>query len=127
LNCGKRFRTTPSEHAERRFCCFSCCRKYRGETSIERAVREALERLHIPFSPEHPAGRLSIDFYLPQQNACLEIDGTYWHPDPFKDAKRDARLRELGYLVFHVAESEIKNASDLDDLIVARLQSAPMS
>lgn len=112
-NCGKRYRVSPGQLGVRRFCCFACWRKYTGETTLEATVRDALERLAIPFEQERQCGRYSIDFALLPLGVALEVDGDYWHQDTKRDARKDAALRRHGWAVVRIAEADVLSSSDL--------------
>jgi len=100
LQCGKVFRISPGAKGIRRFCTFSCCRRYRGETEPERNVRLILTTLNVAFVQEYAIRRWSIDFYLPALNVALEVDSVYWHSRAVKrDKRRDNALRKMGYTV----------------------------
>lgn len=122
VNCSKEFRIVPSQKGIRRFCSFSCYRKYCGETTIEKTIRETLEKLGIYFIQECQIKSFSIDFFIPVLNICLETDGDYWHNDPVKDKRRDKKLKELGYKVVRLKEFDINNANNLDDLVITCLK-----
>ena len=102
---------------KRQFCTFSCYRAYQGETSIERTVRLALDSLGVEYEQEFPVGRRSIDFYLPDLNSALEVDGQYWHQDESKERRRDITLENQGINVIHLGEADIKGAMDLPRLV----------
>lgn len=118
-NCGTRYRVKPTQAGVRRFCCFACWRKHNGETTLEAAVRDALEKLAIPFEQERRCGRYSIDFALLLLGIALEVDGEYWHQNPKRDARRDAALRKSGWKVARITESEVLEARSLPKLLKA--------
>lgn len=118
--CGNDFRATPSRH--RSFCSFSCYRAYCGETSIEKAMRECLTRLGLAFKTQVQIGRYSADFVLSGTRLVIEVDGEYWH-NAEKDGHRDAYMGRLGWLTLRFAESEIKSAINLDEIVNERVQS----
>lgn len=112
-NCGAGFEVKAStvEQGEGLYCSRKCALASRGETVIERLVREELERLGIEFEQEKPMGRYVIDFYLPHQKIAIEADGNYWHSlEKAKDtAKRKNKyLDSRGIKVFRLKEDEIK-------------------
>lgn len=119
--CGKEFRAIPSD-VDRRFCSFACYRKSHTETSIEKLVRLELEAASINHVQEYKQGRYSIDFYLPESNIALEVDGTYWHQNKARDERKTKFLSSKGLRVVRIAESEIRNAHNLDRLIMDKLQ-----
>lgn len=116
--CGVELRKQPNDH-DRAFCCFSCYRKYNGETSIEKAVRESLIRLQINFIQEHKIGRYSIDFAIGY--TALEVDGEYWHKDILRDATKTLFLQLHGWRVIRITQKEIESTNDLDKLIHSKL------
>ena len=98
--------------------------KFRGRTSIERAVEEVLRIMEIPFVAQRRMGRFIADFYLPQWEIDLECDGDYWHGRAdvrAKDARRDAELQRQGYLVVRIPEHAIK--ADAAETVRVALQS----
>lgn len=112
-DCGKSFevKVFTAEQGEGLYCSRKCALASRGETIIERLVREELERQGIEFEQEKPMGRFVIDFYLPQQKIAIEADGNYWHS--FKKAKETAKrknkcLDSRGIKVFRFKEDQIK-------------------
>ncbi len=57
-----------------------------------------------------------IDFYLPKQLLCIEIDGEY-HNDPiqiWRDKQRDKFLVENGYKVIRLSNLEVSKMTYLD-------------
>lgn len=125
--CGKRKRICPGE-AHRQFCSLSCYRKSRGETLLEKRVREALSALGIVFEQEKRVSRWSVDFALTDLNIALEADGNYWHAMSVeRDAARDRRLTQLGWRVVRVLESDVNNAVDLGKLLTERLKEVPVA
>lgn len=85
----------------------------KSPTSIELAVRTALDAVGVDFVFQYPVPGTPYvaDFYLPQRNLILEADGDYWHSIPkvkIKDIKRDAMLTACGYRVVHLLERVIR-------------------
>lgn len=121
-NCSKEFRTVPANNGQ--FCNVSCYRKFCGETIPEKNTRETLEQLGITFIQEHKIKCYSIDFYLPDFQICLEIDGIYWHrtkQQRQRDKKKDGILNSLGYAVIRVSDLDINNTSDRHGLIISAI------
>ncbi len=119
-NCGKTFKTFKSANA--RFCSKKCFRLYQGETSIEKTVRLALDKLKINHQQESQIGKYLIDFYLPEHRIALECDGDYWHNlQPGRDEKRDRYLAKHNILTIRLLQSEIETPGLLS-LIKERLQ-----
>jgi len=65
--------------------------------------------LNIDFVQEAKIGRYSIDFYFPGYWIALEVDGTYWHQDKKRDARKDKYLQKRGIKVVRITENEIHN------------------
>jgi G:T-mismatch repair DNA endonuclease (very short patch repair protein) len=83
-------------------------------TKPELAIWGMLHALGCPFKHEEPVGRYTVDFLV--GNVILEVFGDYWHNHQMKmqfmqknekDAIKVSRLRELGYRVEIIWESEI--------------------
>lgn len=100
-----------------KFCSASCRASYfirqQGgkRSSLEVTVEKVLKDAGIPFSAQHRLGKWLIDFYLPEQNIAVEVDGDYWHSLPEtveRDLRKDANLRSLGVRVVRLKESDIK-------------------
>lgn len=119
-HCGKDFRTGPSSN--RQFCSIACYRRFTGENNIEKQARQALQALGIAFIQEHRVGRYSVDFMLPHHQIALEIDGTYWHQDKRRDARKDAFLRKYNLRVVRITDAEIEKSNNLPALILQRIR-----
>lgn len=80
-------------------------------TDIERIVDTYLHEHNIEHKHEHPIGRKSVDFYLPNPNVVLEADGEYWHQDKLKDRKKDDYIRSQlsGVVIIRLPGQEIKD------------------
>lgn len=110
LTCGKETRTQPSRMPSTRFCSPQCYRRYTGETEPEAGARKCLEQLGVTFVQEYavPGWRYPADFYLPDTNTILEIDGVYWHSTAKaqrQDARKTLRLQSLGYRVVRLPDT----------------------
>ena len=84
-------------------------------TNIENKLRYALLRKGVNFIEQASIGPWSIDFLLPDYMACVEADGEFWHSSTqakMKDRRKDAWLRNKGYMVFHFDGKEIHQNSD---------------
>jgi G:T-mismatch repair DNA endonuclease (very short patch repair protein) len=104
IKCGKSFKTTKFdlESRENLFCSQECYYDFRKEnyrevywntalidraieTKPERIIREALEEMNINFESQYELDRYYfIDFYLPEWNLAIEVNGDYWHGNPEK-------------------------------------------
>ncbi len=104
--CDKEYRKIPTD-VDRKFCSFSCYRKYVGESGLEKKVREYLQSLNIPFTQEKKFGRYSVDFFLYKNNIALEVDGDYWHKNKEKDQRKDDYLTSCKLKVIRIKSSAI--------------------
>jgi len=89
-------------------------RKGAVESSIERMVREELERLKVPFEQEKKVriGRRRWSYYIDFAvgSIAIEVDGDYYHASAVQrgiDRRKDERLTKLGYQVVRLTETEI--------------------
>lgn len=57
-----------------------------------RRVLKRLDELQISYIAEYPLGQYSLDIYLPEWHAAIEVDGPFHSPR--RDALRDQRLFE---------------------------------
>lgn len=121
--CTKTYECRPFQHG-RRFCSQKCIRLQRGESNLERTVREALEDLNIEFIQEHKVKRYRIDFFISCSQLAVEADGGYWHTSAngrLRDIRRDANLAALGITTVRITESEIHKVHNVAELLAIRL------
>ncbi len=116
LQCGKQFEEVLNrvENGKGKFCSHKCYLQYKGETSIERLIREELA-LHpeIRFEQEVRIGPYRVDFLLPERHVVIECDGRYWHSFAqvfLRDRRKNRFLAEKGYQVFRLSEAEIRKS-----------------
>jgi very-short-patch-repair endonuclease len=102
--CGKPFRVVPSMSYQK-FCSPSCYRKHTGETTPEANARRCLTLMNERFIQEAAIDRYPVDFYLPDRNVVLEIDGVYWHKRPDADRRKTLRLQSKGYIVIRLPDT----------------------
>ena len=96
----------------------------RGPTQPELKVMHALQNLFNDFESEVQIGRFVVDFYIPKLHYCLEVDGDYWHSLPRsqeRDYRKDKYLRNQGYRVIRISESDINAAECVTTLVAKRL------
>lgn len=67
-------------------------RKDEGELRL----LDILESLSVEFLYQHPMRPYVVDFYLPQYNLIIEVDGPYHKYQKRKDSKRDSYFRKRG-------------------------------
>lgn len=81
-------------------------------TSAERRIDEMLQASDINYVfqkvIENPFSFYIVDFFFPDTNTCLELDGKYHLKlTQFKkDKKRDAYLKEQGYTVIRITNNK---------------------
>ncbi|MDZ4228788.1 MAG: DUF559 domain-containing protein [Patescibacteria group bacterium] len=120
-NCHRKFQLPRWELNKGRggFCSRECYIEFKGETSIEKKIRLALDSARILFSQEKKIGVYRADFVILGKNIIIECDGDYWHKIPGaieKDQRKDRYLNHLGYKVIRIAENHIRQLSS-DQLI----------
>lgn len=74
-------------------------------TPIEHQTWVAIRSYALPFYPQIPVLNYFIDFANPFLKIAIECDGKQWH-DKEKDAKRDARLQNIGWTVYRIPGHE---------------------
>ena len=89
------------------------------ESSIERIIREWLQKNNIEFIAQYYINFENstwtyVDFYIHELNICLYCDGNYYHlfPNVKKcDANQNRILPQMGYKVIRLSEAEILNGN----------------
>jgi len=100
---------------------FRSGQKYK-DTSIELAIRAALDSWGVAYIPSYRIGGYEADIFIPCANLVIECDGDYWHNLPGRkesDAERDVFMRALGYEVVRIWERDINE--DAKEALVKRL------
>lgn len=82
-------------------------RKSGNYTWIEQRIADLLDKLGFEYISQYPILNYNIDFVLPDLNIAIECDGEYWHQDKEKDAIRQARIEDEGWLVLRYSGSKI--------------------
>jgi len=106
----------------------------RNGTKPELLYKKYLEKSNIKYEYQKTItlknSYVSVDFYIPNKNLIVEIDGDYWHCNPKKfnrnyfhtkikkyaheiwkkDSIRDIELTNLGYNVERIYESDLNKA-----------------
>jgi len=116
VGCKNTFRLPRSDVNRGRgsFCTWKCFKKYEGETSIEKMIRQCLERFHIEFEQEVKIGKYRADFLIPKLKLVIECDGEYWHSREYsekRDKGKDQYLKSKGYKVFRFPEEKIRKSA----------------
>jgi len=71
-------------------------------TPIEGAIWEHILNTNAVFYPQYPVDQCFADFANSVAKIALECDGRDFHQDTAKDAERDRRFHELGWLVYRI-------------------------
>jgi hypothetical protein len=83
-----------------------------NETYWQGELRDILNQFNITFieTDRSILGNLELDFYFPEQNLAIELDGLYWHSIEFRNSKyhlnKTERCAETGITLIHVFEDE---------------------
>jgi SPP1 gp7 family putative phage head morphogenesis protein len=119
--CGKKM--IGAWHApiskDRKFCSQKCYFSYKGETSIEKIVREFLELNNIKHECQYSLGKYFADFYLPDYNLIIEADGNYWHDKKErwdKRAKKEQFIEDKGIRLIRLKQDNIKSGQFIKEL-----------
>lgn len=94
----------------------------RKMTWPEREFAKMMKELGVECEPQKIVGMKIFDFFLPQINTLIEVDGTYFHahPDIYteqnsmqkrnvkNDKFKDVLARGLGYKIERVWEKDLK-------------------
>lgn len=82
---------------------------------IEDYVFNDIRAFGLPFYPQFPVLNYFLDFGCPFLKIGIECDGKQWH-DAERDARRDARLANEGWMIFRITGSECIRSADFNDL-----------
>jgi len=102
----------------------------RSMTRPEQQLKEILEELHITYKSQffiNTGDRtFSYDFYLPDHNIIIEVDGDYWHGGPGvskywhgvevtkeTDILKDIVAQQRGYTIVRLWESQLNTDKKL--------------
>lgn len=133
--CGTTFQVKTGRLDSAKYCSKACYAidwvknlrkrmRLNGPTKPERKVRDALDQLGIQYVAEKRFKTYLVDFFLPDHDIALEVDGDYWHTLPSskdRDARKDKFLCRKGYRVVRIWESEINTAECVTTLVAQRL------
>jgi DNA helicase-2/ATP-dependent DNA helicase PcrA len=82
-------------------------------TPIEVDLLSALRERGLRPVPQFGISRMRVDFAFPESGLVVEADGREWH-DRLRDARRDAVLHDLGWVVARFTGAQInRNAADV--------------
>jgi very-short-patch-repair endonuclease len=81
---------------------------------LEGRLLEALRRLGLEPTRQHPAGIYRLDFYFPDEKLCVEVDGKH-HANigrPQRDRRRDEHLAKDGIHTMRLLGTEVHRDAD---------------
>lgn len=128
FSCNKRSMVDENSKKFKKFCsrkCFLSSRK-QNNTWIELEVQNMLDELNISYIKQYEVKRMTVDFYIPDNNLAIEVNGDFWHcnPDIYgkikplhkihprvieKDKRKKQQLYEEGIDLHVVWENELLN------------------
>lgn len=84
-------------------------RLYTKQTKQEKAVEKELCKLGVRYRTQHIvlAAKAILDFYLPDQNLCIEVDDISHNRKQKKDQERTNRLTGLGIKVVRFTNADV--------------------
>ena len=89
-------------------------------TKPELKMKEFLREANIDYKHQYRVDKINkpyvADFFLPNFNCIIEVDGDYWHTrgkNPKLDLERNEQMRENGFLVLRFWESDIMKLPEL--------------
>ena len=78
------------------------------KTCLEYALERYLKGLGLEFAEQRRFGRYVVDAFVPATAVAYEADGSFWHRDEDKEAKRDVYLQSRGVSeVIHLNENQL--------------------
>ncbi len=93
------------------------------DTKPELSFERQLQEVSLEYTKQKRVGNMLVDFYLPQQNLVIEVDGCWWHgcPDCHPNGgatvdgfeARRQRLAALGYDAIRIWEHELIGDRDV--------------
>ncbi len=100
----------------------------KNPTGCEFAFIELLNELKVKYETQKIIKGKIFDFYIPDKNILVEVDGTYWHGYNktlnemndvqkkvyYNDRRKDTLARGLGYTLIRVWEHELDDESYVD-------------
>jgi len=78
--------------------CFQLCNKF----------KQLLDFLKVKYEQQKRIGKYFADFYLPDENLVIEIDGSYWHQNRIEDKIKDIFLLSNGFKVIRLNENDVE-------------------
>lgn len=100
----------------------------KNPTGCESAFIELLNELKVKFETQKIIQGKIFDFYLPDKNIIVEVDGNYWHSYNktltemndvqkkiyYNDRRKDTLAKGLGYKLLRIWEHELDDEHYID-------------
>jgi very-short-patch-repair endonuclease len=110
----------------------SICNKEETSSSIEYKITDILDKYNINYVKNNRKlleGK-EIDIYIPEAKLAIEINGTYWHSDVYKDDEYHMRKTNLcnskGVDLFHIWGDQIEfNQNIIESMLLNKLKLTP--
>lgn len=100
-------------------------RMKKQKTWPEKRFEELLKEIGVKFTPQKVLKNKIFDYYIPSKRILVEVDGDYFHAHPDKydknsrnkmqesivrnDRYKDRLAQGMGYVLYRVWESELKD------------------
>lgn len=131
----KRKRRTPLQ--KQRYVEAQAARMSKEKTWPEARFEELLGEIGVEFTPQKVLKTKIYDYYIPSKRILVEVDGDYFHAHPDKygvgnrnrmqerivknDRYKDRLAEGMGYTLYRVWESDLKNDYEVQKKRFARL------
>lgn len=83
-------------------------------TPIEHWLWHDIRAVDLVMYPQYPVSGFFVDFANPRAKVAIECDGAEFHQDREKDARRDAKLKSLGWTVYRISGKACRDGAGSD-------------
>lgn len=103
----------------------------KDNTDIEIKFKDILEKNNIKYIHQYKIDKIGIiDFYLPDYNIYVEVDGSYWHPNEIKNLnfqqlsntinsiRKDEYFKTNNLNLIRVRDNELNSINSIDDILL---------
>lgn len=125
--CGNKYYVIHSRKFSK-YCSYKCAWldgygwSDKGKTSPEIKLENILNKLNIQYVYGYPLKNKIYDFYIPDKNLLIEVDGIYWHGKdiPFSqltpmhkkiylnDIEKNKIAKKFGYILKRIWENDVE-------------------
>jgi G:T-mismatch repair DNA endonuclease (very short patch repair protein) len=99
------------------------------DTKPELEFKAFLNENNIDFIPQHPTKYGIIDFYLPDFEMYVEIDGTYWHPTKIEflniqliNSCISQHNKRYAKNLYRIRSNDVKHIKTIEDIVKFNFQ-----